>query len=323
MSGNVLLIVLLVVSLICTAVYNAEGEGGPLHAVQSAARIIASPLSTAGAGIQAAETAATTTIEDLKADPNTVSELKEQNEQLRQMVAELEEYRQEAERLQGIQKLSDTYGIEGMTCHVIGISGDSWNRVLTVDKGSDSGISVGLPVIGATGLVGQVKSTTATTADVRLLQDSSSGVAVMIQSSRAEGLLKGNIDGLLYLENVDADVEVKVGDTIVTSGLGGGYFRGLIVGTVVRVEDGNGQAVRQIVVAPNDSVSGLEEVMVVTSVSSKKNAADAKPASDDASSKESEEQATSEDSSETEDESSEDEEYDEEYVDEEEYDEEG
>ena len=283
-SGNVLLIVLLVVSLVCVLVYNAEGDEGPLHRVQSAAGVLTSPIRTAGAGIQSAETAAQTTLEDLSADPNTLSELKQQNEELRQMVSELEEYRQEAERLQGIQKLSDTYGIEGMTCRIIGVSGDSWNRVLTIDKGTDDGISTGLPVMGSSGLIGQVKSVTSTTADVRLIQDASSGVAVLIQSSRAEGLLKGNIDGLLYLEDVDADVEVKVGDVIVTSGLGGGYFRGLIVGTVVRVEDSNGQAIRQIVVAPNDSVSGLEEVMVVTSVSAKKNAADAEPQPEESSS---------------------------------------
>ena len=276
-SGNVLLIVLLVVSLLCVIVYNAEGEDGPLHNIQAAAGVITSPIRTAGAGIQSAETAAQTTLADLSADPNTVSELKQQNEELRQMVAELEEYRQEAERLQGIQKLSDTYGIEGITCRVIGVSGDSWNRVLTLDKGADDGITTGLPVMGSSGLVGQVKSVTPVTADVRLLQDSASGVAVIIQSSRAEGLLKGNIDGLLYLEDIDADVEVKVGDVVVTSGLGGGYFRGLIVGTVVRVEDSNGQSIRKIVVAPNDMVSGLEDVMVVTSVSSKKNAADADP----------------------------------------------
>ena len=275
-SGNVLLIVLLVVSLLCVFVYNAEGEDGPLHRVQAAAGVVTSPISSVGVGISTAQTAAQTTLEDLSADPNTVSELKQQNEELRQMVSELEEYKQEAERLESIQKLSDTFGIAGITCHIVKVSGDSWNRVLTIDKGSDDGITVGLPVMGTSGLVGQVKSVTASTADVRLLQDSNSGVAVLIQSSRAEGLLRGNIDGLLYLEDVDADVEVKVGDVIVTSGLGGGYFRGLIVGTVVRVEDSNGQAIRKIVVAPNDTISGLEEVMVVTDVSTSKktNAAD-------------------------------------------------
>ena len=121
---------------------------------------------------------------------------------------------------------------------------------------------------------------------------------------------------------------MKVGDTIVTSGLGGGYFRGLIVGTVVRVEDGNGQAVRQIVVAPNDSVSGLEEVMIVTSVSSKKNAADAKPAEDNADAKKAETESASaasedEEGEILEDDSSADEEYDEGIEGEEEYEEEG
>jgi len=320
-SGNFLLIVLLVVSLVLAAVYSAEGEGGPLHAVQSAAGVVTSPIRTAGAGIQSAQTAAQTTLDDLKADPNTISDLKAQNEELRQMVSELEEYRQEAERLQGIQKLSDTYGIEGFTCHVIGVTGESWNRVLTIDKGSDDGISVGLPVMGTSGLVGQVKSVTNTTAEVRLLQDSASGVAVLIQSSRAEGLLKGNIDGLLYLEDVSADVDVKVGDVVVTSGVGGGYFRGLIVGTVVRVENSNGQAIRQIVVAPNDAVSGLEEVMVVTSVSAKKNAADAEPKEESAESDSKKASESSEEETNT-DESA-DESSEEETVEDEEYDEEG
>ena len=277
-SGNLLLIVLLAVSLVCVIVYNLEGQNGPLHSAQSAAGVVLSPVRTAGAGIQAAESAAQTKLEDLAADPATLSELKAQNEELRQMVSELEEYRQEAERVKGIQELVGTYGIEGITSHVVGVSGDSWNRILTIDMGSDDGIEPGLPVMGSSGLVGQVKSTTGHTADVRLLTDSASGVAVMLQSSREEGLLKGNIDGLLYLEDIAADAEVKVGDVVVTSGLGGGYFRGLIVGNVVRVEDTNGQSIRKIVVAPNDAVSGLEEVMVVTSVSSKKNAADAKPA---------------------------------------------
>lgn len=281
-GGNILLAVLLAVSLACAVAYGAEGEGGPLHAIQSAVGVADSPVRSAGVGIESAETAAQTTLSDLTADPSTLSELKAQNEELRQMVSDLEEYRQEAERLGGIQGLKDTYGIEGYTCRVIGVSSDSWNRSITIDKGSDDGIQAGLPVMGTAGLIGQVKSTTATTAEVRLLQDSASGVAVLLQSSRAEGLLKGDIDGLLYLEDVDADVEVKAGDVVVTSGLGGAYFRGLIVGTVSRVEEGTGQSVRRIVVSPNDTVSSLEEVMVVMGVSSTKNAADADASADGA-----------------------------------------
>lgn len=267
-SPNLLLVVLLVASLLCVVVYTAEGVGGPLHAVQSVVGVVSSPVSAAGTAIKATEDSAQTALENVNADAATLSELREQNEQLRQMVSELEEYRQTAQRLEGIQQLRDSYAIEGITCRVMQVSGEAYNRMVTIDKGSDDGIQAGMPVMGSTGLVGQVSSTTGTNAQVRLLQDPNSGVAVLIQSNRAEGLLKGNIDGLLYLEDVDNDDEVKVGDTVITSGLGGGYFRGLMVGTVVRVESTKGQAIRQIIVAPNDTAAALEEVMVVTAINS-------------------------------------------------------
>lgn len=267
-SGNLLPIVLLVVSLALYGVYTLEGAGGPLHTVQGAVSVLTSPLRAAGTGLQSIATSASVSLEDSNAAPETLSQLREQNEQLRQQVAELEEYRQTAIRLEGIQKLRDTYSVEGVTCHVVSVSGESWNRIVTIDKGSADGIAIGLAVTGPTGLVGQVKSVTADSAEVRLLQDPDSGVAVIVQSSRAEGLLKGNIDGLLYLEGISADAEVKVGDVIITSGTGGGYFRGLMVGTVVRIDEGGGQAVRRIIVAPNDTASALEELMVVTGIGS-------------------------------------------------------
>ena len=73
------------------------------------------------------------------------------------------------------------------------------------------------------------------------------------------------MDGLLYLENIGADVNVQVGDVVLTSGLGGSYTRGLIIGTVVRVEGSAGSDTRKIVVAPNDTVSLMEEALVVFS----------------------------------------------------------
>lgn len=265
-SSPQFLVILLVASLLCFCVYTVEGAGGPLHAVQNACGVVASPFRAMGAGLQSVSQSTMTAVDDVNASAETLSELKAQNEQLRQQVSELEEYRQTAQRLEGIQKLRDIYSIEGVTCHVMSVSGDAWNRVVTIDKGTDDGVAEGLAVVGATGLVGQVKSTTAHSAEVRLLQDPNSGVAVIVQSTRAEGLVKGDIDGLLYLEDVPDD-GVSVGDMVITSGLGGGYFRGLMVGTVVRIDDG-GQSLRKIVVSPNDTVSALQEVMVVTGIGS-------------------------------------------------------
>ena len=152
-----------------------------------------------------------------------------------------------------------------MSGRVIGRTTDAWNQTVTLDVGSSSGVETGLTVLGPTGVVGQVISVDGGSCRVRLLTDPQSGAAAMVQSSRAEGIVRGSMDGLLYLENIGADVNVQVGDVVLTSGLGGSYTRGLIIGTVVRVEGSAGSDTRKIVVAPNDTVSLMEEALVVFS----------------------------------------------------------
>jgi rod shape-determining protein MreC len=119
--------------------------------------------------------------------------------------------------------------------------------------------------MGSSGVIGQVVSVAPSTCQVRLLTDPQSGCAALIQSTRAEGIVRGSLDGLLYLENIGADVNIQVGDVVLTSGLGGSYTRGLIIGTVVRVEGSAGNNTRKIVVMPNDTVTLLEEGLVVFS----------------------------------------------------------
>jgi rod shape-determining protein MreC len=262
-GANVLLIIFLVLSLVCTTVYSSESEDGPLHTIQNGFSSLSAPFQFIGAGISASGNSASTGVEDLSADANTLSQLKQQNEELRNYVSQLEEYRQEAQRLEQLQKLSDSYNMDSVTCHVVGKSNDAWSRTITLDQGSDSGVEPGMPVCGATGIVGQVLSVTPATCEVRLIQDSRSGVAVLVQSNRAQGLLKGSLDGLLYLQDVDSSKKVKVGDVIITSGSGGSYLRGLMVGTVVKVEQTDGESNRTIVVSPNEDADALEEVMVV------------------------------------------------------------
>ena len=192
--------------------------------------------------------------------------LREYNSQLEQQYAQMEEYKQEAQRLQKLLDLKDNYQIEGTGARVIGRSSEAWSQTVIINKGTNEGISTGQTVIGTSGVVGQVVSASGSTATVRLLTDPQSGAAAMVQSSRAEGILRGSLVGLLYLEDLDADAEVNVGDVIVTSGLGGRYARGLIIGTVVKVDAQQGDTSRRIVVSPNDSIDTLEDVLVVSSV---------------------------------------------------------
>lgn len=266
-NSTMLLVLLLAISLVLVVVYAREGEEGPLHTIQDSTSALSSPLSSIGAASSSLAASATASLEDLTADGQTMNQLQESNATLSQMVVELEEYRQEANRLESLIGLHDAYGFTSVAARVTGYSSDSYNRIITIDVGSASGVTEGLPVMGTTGVVGQVISVSTYSSQVRLLNDAQSGVAVMLQSSRSEGILSGSVEGVLYLEGVDEGVEVTEGEAVITSGLGGGYFRGLVIGTVSKVEQRQGDATRTIVITPNASFDNISEVLVVLGMS--------------------------------------------------------
>ena len=266
-NSTMLLVLLLVISLVLVVVYAREGEEGPLHTIQDSTSALSSPLSSIGAASSSLAASATASLEDLTADGQTMNQLQESNATLSQMVVELEEYRQEANRLESLIGLHDAYGFTSVAARVTGYSSDSYNRIITIDVGSASGVTEGLPVMGTTGVVGQVISVSTYSSQVRLLNDAQSGVAAMLQSSRSEGILSGSVEGVLYLEGVDEGVEVTEGEAVITSGLGGGYFRGLVIGTVSKVEQRQGDATRTIVITPNASFDNISEVLVVLGMS--------------------------------------------------------
>lgn len=266
LGGRTLLIVLLVVSLVLFVVYVREGKEGPLHSLQNTTSALVTPLTAAGTTVGSLAVSGTMSVEDLTASDASYNQLKENNARLSQMVVELEEYRQEAERLESLIGLADAYGFTSIAARVVGYSTDSYNRTITLDAGSASGIKTGMPVMGSTGVIGQVVSTTPATCTVRLLTDPQSGVSVLVQSSRTEGILRGSVEGTLYLEGIDDTVELKEGDVVITSGLGGGYYRGLVVGMITKIEQRPGSSTRTVVVTPNASFANISEALVVISM---------------------------------------------------------
>ena len=259
------LMILLIISIILVVVYSHEDEDGLLHSVQRSFSGITHQVGGTTAIIGSIADNADKSVEDLTANPATMNALREQNEQLRQMLASAEEYRLEVQRLQGLLNMKKVSGVEGPIAHIIGRSNSAWDRSIIINLGANEGIQTGMTVMGSTGVIGQVSQVQAHTASVRLLNDPNSGAAVMIQSSRKDGIVKGSITGLLYLENLDEDVIPSEGDVIVTSGLGGSYERGLIVGSVVSVNKTINNPTGAVVVNPNDTASLLEEVIVVFS----------------------------------------------------------
>lgn len=266
LGGKALLAILLVVSLVLVIVYSCEGEDGALHSLQDGVSVVSSPLSSVGTSVGSLAASAGTSVEDLTASDATLSQTRQNNATLAQMVVELESYREEAQRLESLLGLSDAYGFKSVGARVVAYSSDSYNKIITLDVGSNSDVKAGLPVMGSTGVIGQVISVTPVSCQVRLITDAQSGVSVMLQSSRAEGILTGSVDGTLTLDGIDETVDVKEGDAIITSGIGGGYYRGLVVGTVSKVQQSQGDATRTIVVTPNADFGNIAEALVVISM---------------------------------------------------------
>ena len=256
-------IVLVAISLALTIVYAREGDEGPVHKVQDAFMSVAAPINALGAHAGVAIDGVATSIQDASAEPETLSALREQNEQLRRLVAEAEEYRQEAERLQGLLDMKRVSNVQGKIAHVMGSSDTAWNQSITIDLGSADGVEPGMTVMGSTGVLGQATRVMPHSSVVRLLTDPNSGAAVKIQSSRADAIVRGSLDGRLHLGDVEVDQVPEIGDVVITSGLGGSYQAGLIVGTVVSVGKSSGSMAGDIIVNPNASASLLEEVIVV------------------------------------------------------------
>jgi rod shape-determining protein MreC len=178
-------------------------------------------------------------------------------------VAEAEETRLAYERLERLLDMRKAVREPMVGATVIAEDASPWFSTLVIDRGSASGIAEGMPVLGSAGVVGQIVRVSANSSRVLLLTDHSSGIASTIQRSRARGVVKGRGEGLCSLEFAIREEDVKVGDQVVTSGIGGIFPKGLPIGEVTMVKRGEYGVFQNITIRPAVDILHLEEVLVV------------------------------------------------------------
>lgn len=271
-TGGRSFIILSLLSIVLLTVSARMGTEGPLEMVRGGFSTITMPFRMAGSAIAMPFQGIGNIFSNLTADQQTLSDLKAENEQLRSRNAELEETNQSTQRLQGLLDLKNTYNLQSTGARVISGSTDSFNNTIVIDKGTSSGLAVGMPVVDSGGVIGQIIECGPTTSTVRLITDEKSGVAAMVQSSRAQGMLMGSASRQITLNLINTNQKVAVGDTVVTSGLGGVFPKGLPLGKVTSVEAAPGSLYYTIVIEPFGNVSTNEEVMVITSLSEEQKA---------------------------------------------------
>ena len=266
-SGIRTCIILVVLSLVMFTASVREGDnGGVFTTMRGAWMTITTPIRWVGGAVTAPFQGLGNIFTNLTTDQGRLSDLKAENERLVARNAELEESEQTARRLESLLGLQSLYNLQSTGARIISGSTDSWSSTVTIDKGSSAGLSVGMPVTDSNGAIGQIIKCGPTSATVRLITDENSAVSAMIQSSRAQGILRGSVDGTIRLTLVRTDQTVEVGDTVVTSGLGGVFPKGLPLGTVLSVERTSGSLYYEIEVEPLASAESFEEVLVITSL---------------------------------------------------------
>lgn len=192
--------------------------------------------------------------------------LKDDIKHLNSALAAAGESLRENERLIRLLDLRKSVKEPTVAAMVIGEDVTPWFRSLTIDRGADSGIREGMPVMAADGVVGQTVKVTANSSRVLLLTDHASGIAAMVQRSRARGVVKGRGDNLCSLEFAVRGEDVQVGDQVVSSGIGGIFAKGLPIGEVTMVKKGEYGIFQTVTIRPAVSTAHLEEVLVVLRV---------------------------------------------------------
>lgn len=124
---------------------------------------------------------------------------------------------------------------EFVTADVIAVDQSGFLRTITINRGTRDAIAVGMPVVTGKGLVGRVTRVSANAAEVMLVSEQSSAVSARLQTTRAEGTVRGSAAGNLLMDMIPLDSQVREGDLVITSGLGGNFPPDIVIGQVTSI----------------------------------------------------------------------------------------
>jgi rod shape-determining protein MreC len=269
---------LVALSLFLLTAYFGESSNGTLHAVQRTTMEILAP-------IQEGANRALKPFRDLFGWFGDTLDAKEERDKLQaqldaneKKLADTMVRNRELEQLEGLDKINTQGGLDDyqpVPARVIARSPSSWYQTFQINKGSSDGVRINQPVVNSAGLVGKVKEVSDGNAVVMLLTDPEFGVSARSLDSGEPGSVSPAVGaaGDLRFELVPNAKEVRRGERIITAGtstsakvtdLTSLYPPGIPIGTVSRIETGEGELDRVIHVRPAAELRTLDIVEVLT-----------------------------------------------------------
>jgi rod shape-determining protein MreC len=194
--------------------------------------------------------------------------LRAENEQLRQSYIDTTEILAENARLRAMLDYKKSAPqFDFVTAAVVARDPGTWTNIIIINRGTAHGIAKDMPVITSQGLVGNVVQAFSGTAKVQLVLDPRSAVGALVQrpESRVAAIVEGNGARPLSprMVNLARDADIIKGDKVITSGFGGIYPKGLLLGEVVDVVNEEGGLLKYALLKPAVDFDRLEEVFVI------------------------------------------------------------
>jgi rod shape-determining protein MreC len=236
--------------------------------IQMWAAAVFDPFERTLHGVTNATAGAWMSFHDLSQAERENQRLRQELAQARAQILQLSENGTENAQLRELLDLQRRIPYRSIAASVIAASPGT-SSVITIDKGSRSGLTTDRPVITPDGILGKIVAVFSHTAQVLMITDRASGVGALLDKNGTEGVLKGDGDGLCRLDYILNENQVAVGELVVTSGLDQIYPKGLLVGRVANVRKGD--VYKTIIVRPAAALDRLENVLVILQTSESEN----------------------------------------------------
>lgn len=213
-------------------------------------------------------------VKGLMANVSDILTVHQQNQMLRSEVEQLRvqnvkanEYAAENIRLRellGYTQAATQFDL--VMARVIGREPSTWTRMVVIDRGTQHGVQKNMAVVTARGLVGVVTEAGPISSKVQLILDPRAAAGALVQRSRVAGVVKGTPDDAMHprMMNVPKNQDMAVGDILVTSGFGGIYPKGIMIGTVSAVKNDSSGLLHYAVIETAADFQRLEDVAVIT-----------------------------------------------------------
>ncbi|MDD4689014.1 MAG: rod shape-determining protein MreC [Eubacteriales bacterium] len=206
----------------------------------------------------------------------SVKRLKETNEALTKRIAQLENenrtltgYKTENERLKGLLSLDSSLAYyETVGCRVIAKDSGNWFDTFTIDKGRNAGIKINQNVITNGGLVGRISKVGSNWSKVATIIDETSSLGCIITRTGDIAVIEGDLElsgkGLCKLSYMSSSSAAAVGDSVESSGLGGVFRKGLMIGKIKEIHTDTQGLTQYAVIEPSVDFGKITEVLVIT-----------------------------------------------------------